>query len=119
MSERRLDPMGAQALLAQERTLLGWWRSGLAALAMSLAVARLLPAFVHGSRAPFLVLGVGFAVLGFALIVYGTFRDRIVVRSIEAGRFRPIGRWAVVAFAGFLGVLAVVTIVIAAAGGSS
>ena len=74
--------------LAEERTLLAWWRSGLAALAVALAVGRLLPALLDESNAiGFVVLGAGFAVVGVALILLGAIRHRAVERALAGGRF--------------------------------
>jgi uncharacterized membrane protein YidH (DUF202 family) len=46
--ERRIDDDTRRTYLAEERTLLAWWRSGLAALAVASAVGRLVPSW--GSR---------------------------------------------------------------------
>jgi putative membrane protein len=62
--------------LANERTLLAWWRTGLTALAVALGVGRLLPELApHATRWPFVVIGVAFAVYGIALFAYGTRRS--------------------------------------------
>jgi uncharacterized membrane protein YidH (DUF202 family) len=52
MPSESSDPAARQdasrrTLLAEERTFLAWFRSGLAAIAVSLAVGRLLPALVE------------------------------------------------------------------------
>ena len=47
---RRISGDEARSHLAGERTLLAWWRSGLAALAVSLAVGRVIPALIDGSK---------------------------------------------------------------------
>jgi uncharacterized membrane protein YidH (DUF202 family) len=103
-----------RTLLAQERTLLAWWRSGLAALTVALAVGRLLPALLGGSRTPFAFLGLGFAILGAAFIIYGSARDRMIERGLARGEFRAIDRWALWGFTGFMTLLALVTIVLSA-----
>lgn len=62
--------------LANERTLLAWWRTGLTALAVALGVGRLLPEIApDATRWPFVVIGVAFAVYGIALFAYGTRRS--------------------------------------------
>lgn len=59
--------------LAAERTMLAWWRTGLASLAVALAVGRLLPELSRGAATwPFVALGLGFSFYGTAMIVYGT-----------------------------------------------
>ena len=63
----------ARTRLASERTQMAWWRTGLAALAVALAVGRVVPELAHdSSQWPYTVIGVGFAVYGIALIGYGT-----------------------------------------------
>ena len=55
--------------LAAERTLLAWWRTGLAALAVGIGVGRIVPELSDASRHwPYVVLGVLFAVYGLAMI---------------------------------------------------
>ncbi|MBS1846285.1 MAG: DUF202 domain-containing protein [Actinobacteria bacterium] len=63
--------------LAGERTLLAWWRTGFTAIAAALALGRVVPALLHnGTRWPYVVVGLGFAFYGIALIGYGTRRIR-------------------------------------------
>jgi putative membrane protein len=75
--------------LANERTYLAWWRTGLTALAASLAVGRIVPEFAGGHRWPYEALGVAYAVLGIALLVYGSMRRREVDDALHQGRFAP------------------------------
>jgi uncharacterized membrane protein YidH (DUF202 family) len=61
--------------LAGERTLLAWWRTGFTAIAAALALGRVVPALIHnGTRWPYVVVGLGFALYGIALILFGTRR---------------------------------------------
>ena len=53
--------------LANERTYLAWWRTGLTALAVSLAAGRIVPTLAHKTAWPYELAGAGFAVLGVAL----------------------------------------------------
>jgi uncharacterized membrane protein YidH (DUF202 family) len=76
--------------LAQERTLLAWWRSALAAFAVAVGVGRLVPAILDVSATPFVALGVGFGVLGLAFVSVGAHRDRAVNRHLAEGRFVPL-----------------------------
>lgn len=65
--------------LAGERTLLAWWRTGLAALAVAIAVGRVVPELSSvGRQWPYTVLGVAYAFYGITLIWYGTMRGREV-----------------------------------------
>lgn len=101
--------------LALERTYLAWIRSGLGALAVSLAVGRLIPSLADVSPLPFALLGIGFGLLGLFFLVYGAVRSSEVDRAIdEGGRFRPLDRWAVALVAVCSTVLAIATIVLVA-----
>ncbi|MGH2631040.1 MAG: YidH family protein [Actinomycetota bacterium] len=85
-----------RTFLAEERTFLAWFRSGLAAIAVSLAVGRLLPALVEGDQQAYRVLGIGYGLLGVFLMVYGAVRQRAVERQLVAGRFVPLPLWVIV-----------------------
>ena len=98
--------------LAAERTLLAWWRSGLAAIAVALGVGRLLPALLETSSTPFIALGIGFAGLALAFIVYGTLRQRQVDNAVAEGSFRPLDGWFVLALTALMAILAAATIVL-------
>jgi putative membrane protein len=70
------DP-GRRTLLAVERTYLAWWRTGLTAYAVALATARVVPELSRSKvQWPYTVLGIGFALLGTACVVYGERRRR-------------------------------------------
>ncbi len=71
--------------LAAERTQLAWWRTGLTAIAVSLAIGRVVPELSDNAiQWPYTVVGCAFAVYGIALIAYGTVRARSIDRAIEA-----------------------------------
>jgi inner membrane protein YidH len=74
--------------LAAERTQLAWWRTGLTAIAVALAIGRVVPELSHNSlQWPYTMVGCAFAVYGIALIAYGTVRARVVDRAIAAGTY--------------------------------
>ncbi len=105
-----------RTLLASERTELAWWRTGLTALAVALAVGRIVPGLDSTSqRWPYVVAGVCFAIYGVAVVVYGSVRRGTVERALAAGRFPPAPRLAHAALAAggvLLGLLTVVLILI-------
>jgi putative membrane protein len=74
--------------LANERTYLAWWRTGLAAFAVSLGAGRLVPAIAGGPQVLYSLVGVLFAVLGLMLILYGRQRGREVDEAISEERYR-------------------------------
>jgi putative membrane protein len=74
--------------LANERTYLAWWRTGLAAFAVSLGAGRLVPAVAGGPQGLYSALGILFGVLGIMLVAYGRWRGREVDDAIAEGRFQ-------------------------------
>ena len=76
--------------LANERTYLAWWRSGLTALAVGVAAGKLVPELTEGSGTPFVVLGAAYAVLGIVFIAFAFVRNRAVERSLARGEFAPL-----------------------------
>ena len=76
--------------LANERTYLAWWRTGLTAFAVSLGAGKLVPALTDESRWPYVAVGIGFAVLGLVFVGYGFRRMREVDAAIARGEYaRP------------------------------
>ena len=73
--------------LANERTYLAWWRTGLTALASGVAVGRVVPSLTHQTRWPYAILGAGFALLGIVAIGYGFVRQSAVRDAVRQGRF--------------------------------
>jgi putative membrane protein len=72
--------------LANERTYLAWWRTGLTCFAVAIGVGKLLPVVGEESTDwPYAALGVAFALLGLALIGLGYRRFHAISRSIESG----------------------------------
>lgn len=83
MSEEPADSADRRTDLAGERTLLAWWRTGFTAIAVALAVGRVLPDLApHSVRWPYVVVGIGFALYGIAMIVYGTRRIESLGREL-------------------------------------
>src|SRR5271169_807399 len=74
--------------LANERTYLAWWRTGLAAFAVSLAAGRLVPAIAGGPQLLYSFVGVLFGVLGIMLIAYGRWRGQEVDDALSEGRYQ-------------------------------
>lgn len=91
------DDATRRTFLAEERTFLAWLRSGLAAIAVSLAVGRLLPELLDADDGAYRLLGVGYGVLGVFLLGYGATRQRRVERALAVGSFPPLPVWVVTA----------------------
>jgi putative membrane protein len=102
--------------LANERTYLAWWRSGLTALAVGIAAGKLVPELTEGSGAAFVVLGAAYAVLGVVFIVFAFVRTRAVERSLAHGGFAGLDDRAAAVLTGIgvaLGVATVLVVVLA------
>lgn len=103
--------------LANERTYLAWLRGGLTAIAVAVGAGAVAPELTTGSRWPFVVLGVAFAALAMAFMVYGIVRHHRMERAIERGGFAPMGGAAATAFGAaglLLGILTIVVVAIEA-----
>ena len=74
--------------LAGERTQLAWWRTGLTAIAVGVGVGRIIPELdPEATEWPYVLLGLGFALYGAAMIGYGVARARSVEEAVERGGF--------------------------------
>jgi putative membrane protein len=94
-AERPLDPRdySRRTHLANERTYLAWWRTGLTALAASLAAARVVPELSGADeRWPYTLLGVACALAGVLAIGYGHRRRLEVEDGLRRGTFPPVSR---------------------------
>ena len=98
--------------LANERTYLAWWRTGLAALAVSLAAGRLVPELSRGANWPYEVIGVAFALVGIALVGYGYVRQDAVDRALARGDYAPLPGRIALAFACLGTLLGIATLVV-------
>ena len=100
--------------LANERTYLAWWRSGLTAFAVSIGFGKVVPGVADVESWPYAVAGAAFAALGTVFIAYGSYRRGAVERALDRGEFAaPDARLvAVLTLVGVaLGVLTLVLVV--------
>ena len=98
--------------LANERTYLAWWRTGLTSLAVSLGVGRVVPELSGGKSWPYVTVGAGYAILGIALIAYGGRRQRLVEEELAAGRFAEMDATVLRLLSGFGLVIAAATLAV-------
>lgn len=91
MSEPGVEDATRRTRLANERTYLAWWRTGLTALAVGVGIGRLVPEHVTTSRWPYELVGAGFGILGLAFVGIGYARTREIEHALDAGRFATIG----------------------------
>jgi putative membrane protein len=73
--------------LANERTYLAWWRTGLTAFAVGIGSGKLVPALASGVTWPYTAIGIGFAVLGVVCSGYSFWRHREVEEAVSRGEF--------------------------------
>jgi putative membrane protein len=113
MREPGVEDATRRTRLANERTYLAWWRTGLTAIAVGIGIGKLLPLHSNAARWPFEAVGVGFSALGLVLLVVGHRRTRAVEDALDRGSFAPINPHlitllAAIGFALGLGVIALV-----------
>jgi putative membrane protein len=88
--ERRFDMDGdatRRTLLASERTVLAWVRTGLTILAVAIGIGRVVPGVAGGHKLAYAILGTGYALVGVAVVIYGLWRGREVDRAVRAGQW--------------------------------
>ena len=115
MTERGTEDATRRTRLANERTYLAWWRTGLTSLAVCVGVGRLVPSVAHGTHWPYETLGVGYGVLGIAFVATGYLRSRDVERALDRRGFAPLAdrlAAALTAAGVALGVATVVVLVV-------
>jgi putative membrane protein len=98
--------------LASERTYLAWWRTGLTALAVSVAAGGIIPEVSSGAAWPYQALGATFAVVGLLFIAYAYVRQKQVDEALRRGGYAPLGPRAGLVFAAFGLVLGLGTIAV-------
>jgi putative membrane protein len=76
--------------LANERTYLAWYRTGLTALAVGIGVGRVVPVVTDSSSRGYELVGAGYGALGIALLVAGVHRSRQVETALTEGGYAPL-----------------------------
>ena len=84
------DDVTRRTWLAAERTWLAWWRTGLGAAAVAIAVGRLVPAATHGARWPFRAIGIGYGVLAIVALIAGAVRQRRTAEALRRGSYEAL-----------------------------
>jgi putative membrane protein len=103
--------------LANERTYLAWWRTGLTALAAGVAAGRLIPEVAGGAAWPYELLGSGYALIGLCFIAYGHRRRVQVERALRRGEWAALPAGATFAFSAAGVALGVGTLAVVVLGG--
>src|SRR2546426_9731226 len=76
--------------LANERTYLAWWRTGLTAFAVGIGAGKVAPELAGGPAWPYVVVGVAYSLLGIAFLGYGLYRLRAVDAAVRRGEDLPL-----------------------------
>jgi putative membrane protein len=98
--------------LANERTYLAWWRTGLTTLAVSIAAGKLVPELSSGANWPYVAIGVAFAAVGLLFIGYAYVRQKRVEDALARGEYAPFDPRAAFAFAALGVILGIATIAV-------
>ena len=116
MSEPGVEDATRRTRLANERTYLAWWRTGLTSIAVAIGVGRIAPDVSNVTRWPYELIGAGFGVLGIAFIWLGYVRARAVEEALDRGSFAPVGvrlPRALLVAGGLLGMAVVLAVIFA------
>ena len=114
MSEAEVQDAGRRTRLANERTYLAWWRTGLTSLAVCVGLGRIVPSVTDVTRWPYQVVGAGYGIVGVFFMIVAHYRMRSVERAVDAGGFARLdwrlGRLMLVVGAG-LGIATIALVV--------
>lgn len=72
--------------LANERTYLAWWRTGIAGVAAGFAVGRVVPEVVEDRSWPYVAVGTALTAAGLLAFVYGVVGYRELDAALREGR---------------------------------
>jgi putative membrane protein len=109
--DHRFPDASRRTYFAEERTLLAWWRSGIASAAVALGVGAILPKLGDEPRARFIALGIGYGVLAVLFVVGGSLRDRQSRRALAEHRFTEVPGWIIATITTYISALVVLTVV--------
>ena len=83
--------------LANERTYLAWWRTGLTAIAVCVGLGRIVPGIADVTKWPYELVGAGYGLLGVGFMVLAHVRMRVVEAAVDRGEFARLDqRWSLV-----------------------
>src|SRR6185437_6994185 len=102
--------------LANERTYLAWWRTGLTSIAVCVGLGRIVTGVADVTKWPYELVGAGYGLLGVGFMVLAHVRVRAVEAAVDRGEFARLdARWvtALLAAGAVLGLAAVVLVVAA------
>ena len=98
-----------RTFLAQERTILAWWRTALSTLAVAVGIGGILPKLVKLPKGPYVAIGAGYLVLSLWFVLVGAHRQRANDRALAERRFIGLSRKMITAMTAYMAVLIVAT----------
>jgi len=104
-------PASRRTRFAEERTVLAWWRTGMAAAAVALAIGGLLPKLGDLPKDRFVALGIGYGILSLIFIIGGATREMASRRALEQNSHADLSQWLVIAVALYMSVLVILTVI--------
>ena len=91
MREPGVEDATRRTRLANERTYLAWWRTGLTCLAVCIGLGKLVPGVADNvTRWPYELVGAGFGLLGVAFLALGYRRALQVESALDRGSFAEL-----------------------------
>jgi len=87
LSEAETRDASRRTRLANERTYLAWWRTGLTSLAVCVALGRVVPGVSDVTSWPYQVVGAAYGVVGVGFMLVAHVRVRMVERAVDRGDF--------------------------------
>ena len=82
IDDQEIRDAARRTRLANERTFLAWWRTGLTSIAVAVGLGRIVPGVSHSTSWPYEAVGTGYGALGICFMAIGYLR----VRAVEIGR---------------------------------
>jgi putative membrane protein len=102
--------------LANERTYLAWWRTGLTSIAVCIGLGRIVPGVTNVTKWPYELVGAGYGVLGVAFMVLAQWRVRAVEAAVDRGEYARLNdrlMFVLLAAGAVLGIGAIVLVIFA------
>jgi uncharacterized membrane protein YidH (DUF202 family) len=110
-TEDHYPPASRRTYFAEERTLLAWWRTGIAAAAVALGVGGLVPRLSDLPRTRFLALGAGYGALALFFIIGGAIRAARSHQALAKDDYAALPNSVMAVITTYASVLVVLTVV--------
>jgi len=108
--ERPFPDASRRTYFAEERTLLAWWRSGMAAAAVAIGIGAVLPKLGDEPRGRFVALGIGYGILALIFVIGGSLRERQSRRALATNTLASVPGWVITAITLYITALVVLTV---------